>query len=167
MKDRSKIRLIIAVVLFFGWVGWLVYVAAAKRYTIVLSRPQFFVSNAWIVANLKGMSSPETIVTVEEVIWTSGEHKKLTKGAEIKVFDLDKVGNEQNWVGPGLYILPLSSSGNGYRLTRTPPSPGYPPPSPGKQPPSLEDQLKRRLFIYPDLQQTRQQLQEIKNQQEG
>jgi hypothetical protein len=36
--------------------------------------------------------------------------------------------------GPGAYVLPLSRDGNQYRITPTPPSPGFPsdgPPRPG------------------------------------
>jgi hypothetical protein len=126
---RSRLRLAVAAALFVGWLSWLVYLAATGTDDVVLSRPQFLVANVHVLAQVKGGKTPDAVVTVEAVNWSTGV-KGLTVGQTITVDNLPDCGPDQGWAGPGRYILALVTSttakGVDYHVAPTPRSPGYP-----------------------------------------
>src|SRR2546425_12893870 len=104
---RAKLRLAVAAILFLGWIGYLAYLVLISRHPVILSRPQFLVSNLYVVATLTSdADKPEKKVHIEEIIWAVTEKDRPTKGEEITVEDLDKTDAKQGWEGPGRYILP-------------------------------------------------------------
>jgi hypothetical protein len=146
----AALRLMLAAVLFAGWLGYLAYLAVTAAHPIVLSRAQFQVSGLDVIAQIDATDSrPTSIVRVIEVPWPAAE-KKL-KGQTLAVQNLDLC---EGWQGPGEYILPLSVVGENYEVTATPRSPGYPP----ARVPGERSVLPR---IYPLTSQTARQFDEI------
>ena len=88
----AALRLTLAGVLFAAWIGWLVYLVCAMKASvpdggtrpIVLSRPQFLVSNLDVIADVQEIDTDPAEVTVREVLWPTEEeakelvHKKIT-----------------------------------------------------------------------------------------
>jgi hypothetical protein len=126
MRERARIRLIIAAALFVGWLGWLTYLAATGTQPIILSRPQLLMANAVVRAELTGSDdAPDDHITVQEVL--SGSKEQL-EGATLEIESLSTCGRAEGWTGPGIYLLALSKSGNTYRIAQVPPvSLGYDP----------------------------------------
>jgi hypothetical protein len=126
---RSPLRLLVAAVLFVGWMSWLVYLAATGTDDVVLSRPQFLVANVHLVATVQDeRGAPAARVTVKKVYWATGVKDKLD--GQITVENLPECLAGQGWTGPGEYILPLltntSPSGVTFQVAPTPRTPGYP-----------------------------------------
>jgi hypothetical protein len=150
--------LILAASLFLAWMGWLAYLARTTTNPIVLSRPQFQVSNLDVIAEVgQKDDGPDSEVKVLEVAWASDNQDDALKSQTIHVSNLSEMGKDQGWQGPGRYILPLQKMGFGkpaqYKVAPIPGSPGFPRPkkegqnrqdSPRIYPatPDAEDQLR-------------------------
>jgi hypothetical protein len=143
MKSAG-VRLGLAAALFVAWIGWLAYLAAKTSHPIVLSRPQFLVSNFDVSAEVTGGARPDTKVTIKKAHWPQNEPAQKMVGQTIEVSNLTEC---EGWKGPGLYILALTTDWEkSFRVTPTPRSPGY---EAGKP------------FIYPETPETLAQLREI------
>jgi hypothetical protein len=142
MKARL-VRLILAVSLFVIWTGWLVYLTITTSRPVVLSRPQFLVSQLDVIAPLEKPSGAITEITVKEVYWPESEKKWV--GKTINVEGLSRC---DGFIGPGDYILPLTRDGDRYRVTPLPRSPGF-------------SGTMAKPRIYPITPQTRWQLKQI------
>jgi hypothetical protein len=173
MKPAS-LRLIVAASLFGGWILYLAYLAVTagtqpitRKGPIVLSRPQFLISNYVVVAQVDEsddatdpsqvstieLDSPKEMdgqkqtirvrVTVEQVMWPE------QKDGQQRAIRVTSPSACQGWTGPGRYILPLIKTAgdeNTYELAPVPRSPG------------VEQRFPR---IYPATQQTQKQLEEV------
>jgi hypothetical protein len=153
----AVVRLLVAALLFAGWLGYLIYLVATTPRTpagtpLVLSRPQILVSDLDVVGEVQGPDQPVKVVTV-----LYPESEKGLEGKEIKVTNLDQCKPlprpEQkaadvppDFQGPGLYLLPLRKAGDGpdYAVTPTPASPGYPPHGGRVGPPRIYPLLNER-----------------------
>jgi hypothetical protein len=145
----ARLRLLIAFLLFAGWVGWLAIQSLTEVKAPVLWRAQLLVSALDVIGTVKAEADgrPSTTVNVQEVHWP-------TDGSGLKPGDLIQVTNladSTGFVVPGLYILPLVAGDKAgeYRIAGLPPSPGFD--SFGHSP----------FFIYPLSPQTRRQLDAI------
>jgi hypothetical protein len=148
----AKLRVLVAALLFVSWIGYLAYLVATTRDTIVLSRPQFLVSNLYVIGKVTGDAEhPVGSLQVEEVPWSADDKdREQLVGATIPVKRLEQCQKANGWKGAGSYILPLMKFGEGnYWLTETPPSPGF------------QGREEYRLRIYPVTEQTRRQLQHL------
>jgi hypothetical protein len=150
MKPAAA-RLMVCVILFAAWMGWLAYLAATAAQPIVLSRPQFLVSTLDVIAEVDQIE-PGSEITVREVHWPDADRAKL-QDKRIKVVNLaDCTG----WNGPGLYILPLMRSGKeAYQVAPQPPSPGFS----GER--GAQRDLEKGPRIYPASPEARRQLNAI------
>ena len=117
----AKLRLIVAAVLFFGWLGWLGYLAFTASQPVVLSRPQFLVANLIVIADIEDLKSP---VLVREIYWPAPQQALLPADKKLEIANLADC-SDRGWAGPGPYILALMSDGKAYYLVPTPPSPGF------------------------------------------
>jgi hypothetical protein len=133
--NPKLIRLVLAGTLFVAWMGYLGYLVYALPrppkgidLPIVLSRPQFLVSEVDVIGTVNGQDGT---VTVTQVLYPPNADKPET-GKEIKVTNLDEVKDdtkrplsEKSSLGPCL--LPLQTSDNGltYQVVHVPPSPGF------------------------------------------
>ena len=67
-----KVRLILAGSLFLAWIGYLGYLVAITRNPVILSRPQFLVADAYVLAKLESAPKgehPADKIQVMEVLW--------------------------------------------------------------------------------------------------
>src|SRR3954454_16617305 len=114
MKRFAVLRLVLASVLFAGWIGWLVYLAKFKSKPIVLSRPQLLVSDLDVIAEV---DEPGKKAVVKEVYAWGRRIDPPAFDAPIEVVNLaqcHRVPHDEeteddvprDWQGPGLYILP-------------------------------------------------------------
>ena len=141
----ARWRLILAASLFAALIGYIAFLAATTRHPIVLSRPQFLISNLDVIAFVEIREGQPPQVTVKEVHWPPEEAPKLV-GKQIEL--MTDLRDCDGWRGPGTYILPLTSDTKGtYRVAPIPPSPGF---EPRGGPP-----------IYLDTAETRHQLDAI------
>jgi hypothetical protein len=129
----AVLRLVAIALVFLGWMGYLAYLVATRPLTangapLVLSRPQFLVSEINVVARVDSTDADGT-VTIEEVLSPSSQ---LEKGAKIHVGNLNKckprgLDTPLDWTGPGSYLMPLHHrEDDRYDVVETPASPGYP-----------------------------------------
>ena len=132
-KGAAKIRLAIAAGLFLAWIGWLAYLVVKTRENpVILARPQFLVADLWVRGHLEGNDNrPDAKIVVREVFWARDKEDQGLVEKQVTVQDLDKVGRDLGWAGPGDYLLPLQKSKAGknsdLRLAPMPPSPGFVP----------------------------------------
>jgi hypothetical protein len=128
-------RFVVCLALFVGWLGYLGYLVAERPDggRLVLSRPQFLVSDIDVVATVKKGSAT---VTVKDVLYPKdASTRERLKGKEIQVTNLEdcrppaaRPGVTQDVRGDGEYLLPLQDpgpEGKEYRVAVTPPSPGF------------------------------------------
>src|SRR3954469_12128903 len=149
-------RLVVAALLFVGWVGYLAYLVATRptladggspgalghftpRRPLVLSRSQLLVSDLDVVARVEDPRQP---VRVEEVLYPpgaevvhAGESLRVSNLGECRPLPLPRRPEDPppppDWAGPGSYLLPLRRSPDAegsYQVTPTPATVGYPPP---------------------------------------
>ncbi len=145
-------RLALFAVLFVGWLGYLFYLVLLGK-PVVLSRPQFLVSQFDVIATAEGADR----VKVTEVLSPRGEEadKLLAKG-EIKVVNLesckvaapegDKEATFTDELKGNSYLMPLRQISDGtYEVVRieTGARPGPP-------------------RIYPDTKQVRAEYRQIR-----
>jgi hypothetical protein len=147
-------RLVVTILLFAGWLGYLGYLVVCRPHTpgglvgafvgrpLTLSRPQLLVSTLDVVARVEDDKGEN--VVVEEVLYPK-EHAPVKAGDQIRVMNLDQcrplpdpITKEQgppDFTGPDRYLLPLQSTAKNddkeFEVAPTPPSPGYPPQHPG------------------------------------
>jgi hypothetical protein len=163
----AKLRLVLAIVLFGVWMGWLIRLALTagqpawpestpnrelRGKLVVLSRPQFLVSNLDVVAYVKGLTQE---VSIREVLWPRQEAEKwLNKTARIA----NLRDCEDTWSGEGNYIIPLMlGSDSNLQVAPIPRSPG----SPSFKESKDGQRALPPLQIYPDSPETRRQALEI------
>ena len=125
-----RARLAVAALLFVGWLGFLVYLVAESRHTVVLSRPQLLVSNLCVVAEVKEeKGAPLPRVLVKRVVWSADPRDEKLLDAEVVVLNMSHVGAPQGYAGSGEYVLPLTKQGPAeapmYLVTNVPHTPGY------------------------------------------
>ncbi len=82
----AVVRLAVAAVLFLGWIGYLGYLAATIRNPVVLSRPQFLVSERDMIATFKGGDK----FVIDEVLYPKGA-AEAEKGKTLIVGNLEGV----------------------------------------------------------------------------
>jgi len=164
-KGAAKLRLAVAVCLFVGWISWLAYLVATTRNPVILSRPQFIVADLWIRCQLEGVgNTPQPTLVVREVLWARDPKDQGLVEKQITVEDLDNVGWDLGWAGPGDYLLPLQKSKDGkkigFRLAALPASPGFSPAflliDPGKNKDKVAKQIAQNTGL--DLQAAKEKV---------
>lgn len=123
-----KQRLLLAGFCFLAWIGYLGYLVSITRDPVILSRPQFLVADAYVLAELQAGADedhPKREVKILKVYWAKDDNLKKLVDSTISVRGLDLCESANGWVLPGTYILPLTKEKAGYELTRIPLSPGF------------------------------------------
>lgn len=143
MSPRA-LRLIAMVVLFIGWLGYLLYLVSTRpreeERMLILSRPQLLVSPVHVIAEVSEDSQDEGVpsskVRILEILHSS-EDDGLGVNQEVEITNLRYCrphGQGQrgepslDWSKAGKYLLPLERDSRGsskYRVTRIPDSPGF------------------------------------------
>jgi hypothetical protein len=147
----ARVRLALALLALFAWVGYIAYQAVTYGRFPVVSHSQLLVSTLDVIADVtadaKGL--PDRKVHIVEVHWPN--RQKSLVGQDIEVANLPIA---DGFRGPGRYILPLIVGGNQgpYLVAGLPRSPGF---------------NREAFFIYPDLPITREQLNTIPKPRDG
>lgn len=131
-------RLILTILLFGGWLGYLGYLVVCRPHTpggllgafegrpLTLSRPQFLISTLDVIADVSGDNGEH--VVIKEVLFPEKD-APVKPGETIAVEHIEEC--QGDYTGPGTYLLPLQilEGGKGarrFQVAPTPPSPGYP-----------------------------------------
>lgn len=121
----ARIRLVVAGVLFFGWLCWLGYLAATKTNPVVLSRSQAMVATHFVLANVTvdpATGLPERKVIVVENLRPQGD--PLPWEIEVRNIKEARIGGAESFQEEGPYLLMLTRTESGYELTPPPRAPG-------------------------------------------
>jgi hypothetical protein len=123
-RAYPRTRLLVAGLLFLGWLGYLGYLVVQTRTLVVVSRPQVLISPLVVVAEVADDGGrPARTVTVTRVLYPGDRN---LAGAAIRVEDLPDV--TLGYEGPGEYVLPLRNLTDGDNLlTPLPRVPGFEP----------------------------------------
>ncbi len=152
---RARLRLIIAAVIFSGWLGWLAFLAftagtlpgppGMRKPPVILSRPQFLDSTLDVVAQVdEADGQPSPRVKVVHVLWPRAKEDLIGQ-----VLTVTNLGASKGWSGAGTYLLPLESAdANTYKVATIPRYPGL-------------DPNEQRPHIYPFNSETEAQYGEI------
>lgn len=114
-----KARLVVSAVLFIGWISFLFYLVLETK-TIVISRPQFQIAPAVVVASLRDQGGkPDPVVIVKEVLrGDAGLERKL--GKEMRLSGLLGCTGENGYAGAGDYVIPLTRRGGVWQIAPIP-----------------------------------------------
>jgi hypothetical protein len=164
----AKLRLGLAIIAFGVWMGWLIRLAVTANQSawpestpdkglrnkpIVLSRPQFLISNLDVVADVKKLNQE---VSILEVLWPASEAQKW-QDKTARIANLQDC--EDSWPGGGAYIVPLMKGiDDRLRVAPLPRSPG----SPGRRESKDGQVTIEPVRIYPATPETRRQEHQIK-----
>ena len=113
-----RARLLVAAVLFAGWLAYLGYAAATKSRGPVVSRAQLAAASAAVVASVDAAPDGKRTAAVVEPLTAASP----AAGATLDVANLSQTAG---YVGPGSYLLLLAKDGSGYRVVGVPRSPGH------------------------------------------
>lgn len=156
----AMVRFVLACGLFTAWIGFLIYLAAAKGHPVVVSQPQVLVSVLDVVAEIPALDEP---IVVEEILYRSKGLPPVAKGDKIRVVNLQDCRRPStsgdtplDWTGPGTYLVTLeevAKEDDRYvaRIAVTPVSPGFP-----------RAGVKPTPRIYPATDDVRRQYREVK-----
>jgi hypothetical protein len=113
--NLRKVWLLVTAGLFVAWMTYLIVLAATHRHTVVLSRPQFLVSQLDVIAHFDSADELEKSdhMKVKEVRFPVPEKSDLAM-QELQVVNLSSCS--ESWDGPGDYILPLEQFHGKYRV---------------------------------------------------
>jgi len=122
-----RLRLIVAAVLLFGWLGWLGYLAATKTNPVILSRSQVMASSHFVLAKVSLDASTGLPVREVEIVEDLRPNGEPVAGT-VRIANLPEArvaGTTTAFSEPGTYLLMLTKTLIGYELTLPPRSPGH------------------------------------------
>ena len=112
-----KARLVVSACLFFGWIGFLLYLVIESP-TVILSKPQFLVAALYVTADVQAdEKKADPRVTIDEVIWCADPVDAALTTKAIVVPSLSLCGKSEGFTGTGKYVLALSKRGTGAAAT--------------------------------------------------
>src|SRR5262249_12994236 len=124
----ARLRLAIAAILLFGWLGYLGFLVVFERDPVVVSRSQAMASTQFVLA--KVTVDPETglpnkSVEVVDDLRPLGQSLKEKTITVWNIKDARVAGTKDGFRGPGPYLLMLTkNSTEGFDLTPPPRAPG-------------------------------------------
>ena len=125
----ARLKLIIAGVLLFGWLGYLLFLVLFERDPVVLSRSQIMASTHFVLADVNpdpATGDPNPVVEVKDDLRPLGA--PLT-GTSIRVRNIKEArqhGRPAAFRDPGPYLLTLTKLDEGaFELTPSPRAPGH------------------------------------------
>jgi hypothetical protein len=140
----ARLRLVVAAVVFVGWMSWLGYAVTQRGTVPLVSRAQVAGATQLVVATVeKGPDGlPLATATVTEVL-----RGNVAPGA-IEVLNLPSARppGVESFPETGTYLLPLTGDAKPFRVAGLPRSPGY------------ENASSERPAIYPWTDDVRKQL---------
>jgi hypothetical protein len=125
----ARLRLVIAAVLFVGWLAWLGYAVYHARFTpqppVVVSRAQLTAATHLLVAEVSVGSDglPAPTVKVLEVL--RGDNVDRAQPAEVVNLPAAMPPDANGFPGAGTYLIPAVGDGHTFRVAGLPRSPGF------------------------------------------
>jgi hypothetical protein len=119
--NLRKVWLLVTAALFVAWMTYLIVLAATHRHSVVLSRPQFLVSQLDVIAHFDSADELQSNqITVKDVRYpTPALEKEELKKDPLPIVNLSSCSD--SWDGPGDYILPLERDRHGiYHIVSVP-----------------------------------------------
>ena len=108
-----RARLAVSAVLFFGWIGFLLFLVIQSP-AVLVSKPQILAANLIVVGEIReDHGNPQPQVKVAEVIWSGDPQDRELAGQIVNLLELPRYMKQQGYAGPGSYILPLLKTGHG------------------------------------------------------
>lgn len=121
-----KVRFAAALFVFLCWIGFLAYLVARTRQPVLVSTPQFLVSNLIAFVQLTGDEKPDEDAVISAVEWSNEPKDAGLVGKKINIQKLSATSADTGWKGPGLYLIPLLKLDNGVlHIAPIPPNPGF------------------------------------------
>ena len=112
---RLRLRAVFAAVAFFGWIGYLGWVALARVGEPVVSRAQMAQADALVVAEVRIIEGmPDPVVKVVEAL----QPTTIEAGATPQLLNLPdaKLSNATPLTQEGSYLIPLRNAGSGWEV---------------------------------------------------
>jgi len=125
----ARLKLIIASVLLFGWLGYLAYLITFERDPVVVSRSQVMASTHFVLADVKvdpatGEANP--VVDVKEDLRPLGVALTKTSIRVRNIKEARQHARKSAFQDPGPYLLTLTKLDEGaFELTPPPRAPGH------------------------------------------
>ena len=110
-----RARVLVSLCLFVAWLGFLFYLVLERR-TIVVSQPQFLISQAIVVVEVRD-GAPDAQISVKDVLWSAD-----AKDRQLKEITLADLGHAQGYQGAGVYVVPLRKREGRFSITPLPTS---------------------------------------------
>jgi predicted membrane metal-binding protein len=131
----ARLRLILCAVLFFGWIGWLAYLAATKSNPIVVSRAQMIAASNFVLVDVQLDPETQQPLTKQTIAEDLRPGEKPLAGS-INIVNLREAriagAKSRLFTDEGRYLLPLIRLGEDrFELAPPPKSPGNDGPSRG------------------------------------
>ena len=105
----ARIRLIVAALLFLGWLGWLAYAVSQKGTVQIVSQAQLAAATHWVIADVT--VGPDGIPLTKVAVKESRFGDKLTGTIEVKNLGSSAtplpVNGDSRTPPAGEYLLPL------------------------------------------------------------
>jgi hypothetical protein len=124
-RSFPKARLVVAALLFVGWVSYLGYLVWRTQDLVVVSRSQAIMAHLVLVGDVGAeQEGRPAAVAVKSVLWARATADRQLVGKEILVDWPDAI---RGYDGPGEYLLLLNHSGSGdrFHVTPLPAVPGF------------------------------------------
>lgn len=120
----SKLRALLAGLLFFAWLGWLTFLAFNKTKPAVLSRSQLMVASHFVLAEITIDSETHKplpmVKIVEDLRPVNG--KPLTGEMQIMNLHEARLAGANEFSQGGKYLLPLTRVGDTRAFLAAPPA---------------------------------------------
>ncbi|CAN5253801.1 hypothetical protein BH11PLA2_BH11PLA2_30490 [soil metagenome] len=149
----ARVRLIVALALFLGWLAWLGWAVSQKGTVQIVSRAQLAAATHWVIVEVKAGEDgiPNSKVNVKQVVFGD----PITGEIEVKNLPSSAtpvpVKGDSRTPPPGEYLVALVKITDGlYRIAGLPRSPGY------------EAQFPERAVIYPWTDDVKKQIESFK-----
>jgi hypothetical protein len=123
-RSFPKARLVVAALLFVGWVSYLGYLVWRTQDLVVVSRSQAIMAHLVLVGDVGAdQEGRPAAVVVKSVLWARATADRQLAGKEIVV---DWPNAIRGYDGPGEYLLLLNDSvGDRFHVTPLPTVPGF------------------------------------------
>lgn len=117
-----KARLAVSACLFLGWLGFLFFLWWQAP-TVVLSKPQFLIAQAYVVVDIKaggrGPMGADEEVKVVSVLWPEKVRQDLA-GQVLRIPEVASCTETSGYQRPGIYLLPLMKAPDSWIIAPVP-----------------------------------------------
>ena len=135
----AKVRLIVAAILFFGWIGWLGYLAINFSRPVVVSRSQMMLATQIIRVKITIENGVPTQCESQLLLGINAQNDRQIPSDTVPVEDIKDalLPNQKPLTESGTYLVPVRQIAQSYRVVSPPNSPE-------------REGMRNRPIVYPD-----------------